>query len=147
VKREIYVLQVNGHAVGLVDEESIEKARAAFLELARADVRGLRPRFGCVPHVIVRMASAAEAAEWKRTKREAEDAGVLPCLDEHGVITVCENWFWPVEEALAQILPALAAWVSRPSPRLASDAGALLADVVDHAQAPFAVGRSFGRAP
>ena len=118
MRREIYVLQVNGHAVGLVDEESIEKAGATFLKIARDEVRHVRPTFDCTHYVIVRMASAAEAAEWKRTKREAEDFGVLPFVDEHGVITECEKWYWPFEEALAAVAPALAAWISRPEPRL-----------------------------
>ena len=118
MKREIYVLQVNGLAVGLVDEETIERASATFLQIVGGEVGHFRPTLGCVPHVIVRMASAAEAAEWKRTKREAEDNEVLPFLDEHGVITECEQWYWPFEEALAAVGPALAAWLSRPGPRL-----------------------------
>jgi hypothetical protein len=118
VKREIYVLEVNGHAVGLVDEKSIQKACATFLHIARGEVRHFRPTLGCVPHVVVRMASAAEAAQWKQTKREAEDFGVLPFVDRHGVITECEKWYWPFEEALALVGPALAGWLSRPAPRL-----------------------------
>ncbi len=43
MKREIYVLQVNGHAVALVDDESIDMARATFTRLARDEVREIRP--------------------------------------------------------------------------------------------------------